>query len=132
MRNSIIVTTLTIVLIFLYAVDAAAQTRRRIRFGKGASSASVSGVIKGYAYRDYVIGAREGQTLSVALSGSSAADLAIFMPDGGNLGADSTGVADWTGELPASGDYVVRILMPRSAARRKGAAARFALRITIE
>ena len=132
MRNSITVTTLTVGLIFLCALDAAAQTRQRVRFGKGASSASVSGVIKGYAYRDYVVGAREGQTLSVALSGNSLADLAIFMPDGGNLGADSTGVADWTGEIPASGDYVIRVLMPRSAARRKGAAARFRLRITIE
>ena len=132
MRNSIAVPIFTVGLIFLCAVGAPAQTRQRVRFVKGANSASVSGTIRGYAYLDYIVGAREGQTLSVALSGNSAAELAVFMPDGENLGADSTGVADWMGELPASGDYVVRVVMPRSAARRKGATARFALRITIE
>ena len=132
MRNSAVVRSVTIALIFLCAVGASAQTRQRVRFVKGASGAAVSGTIKGYAYRDYIVGAREGQTLSVRLSGNSTAELAIFMSDGGNFGADSTGVADWTGELSASGDYVIRVLMPRSAARRKGATARFALRITIE
>lgn len=132
MKNLAVLWSAAIVLIFIYAVGAEAQVKQRVRFDKGATAASVSGAIKGYAYRDYVVGARAGQTLSVRLSGDSAAELAVFMPDGGNLGADSTGVADWTGELPASGNYVIRVLMPRSAARRKGATARFTLRIEIE
>jgi hypothetical protein len=118
-------------MLFLFAVqDAAAQARQRVRFARGASSAQVSGTIKGYKYIDYVVGARAGQTLSLRITGSSAAQFAVFMADGGNLGMDSAGVAEWSGELPATEDYTIRVLMPRAQARR-GETARYTLRIAI-
>lgn len=116
--------------LFLFSAETHAQTKQRVRFAKGASAATVSGTIKGYKYVDYIIGAREGQTLSVTLTGDSKAEFAIMMPDGGNLGMDATGVDDWSGELPASGDYAIRVLMPRSFARR-GESANFKLKISI-
>jgi hypothetical protein len=119
-------------LLFLFAADnASAQTKQRVKFSRGESGASVSGSVKGYKYIDYVIGARKGQTLSVNLTGSSSAEFAIMMPDGGNLGMDATQVREWTGELPASGDYAIRVLMPRAQARR-GETIKFKLSISIK
>ena len=48
------------------ANDALAQTR--IRFGRGRSSASVSGTMAAGGSRVYVLGARRGQTLNATLS----------------------------------------------------------------
>ncbi len=118
-------------MLFLFAENGSAQTKQRVSFVRGASSATVSGTVKGYKYIDYVVGAREGQTLSVRVSGSTSAQLAVFMPDGGNIGMDAAGVESWSGELPTSGDYVVRVLQPRAQARR-GETARYSLRISIQ
>ena len=48
------------------ASDTLAQTR--IRFGRGRSSASVSGTMASGGSRTYVLGARRGQTLTATLS----------------------------------------------------------------
>lgn len=119
-------------MLFLFAVqDASAQARQRVRFARGASAATVSGTIKGYKYIDYLVGASEGQTLGLRLTGSSSAEFAVFMADGGNLGMDSAGVNEWSGELPVTEDYTIRVLMPRAQARR-GETARFSLKISIQ
>lgn len=120
-----------VLLILGLTANAPAQTTRRVRFAKGASSATVSGQVKGYDYIDYIVGAKAGQTMSVRLTGRSVAEFAILMPDGGNLGMDATGVREWSGELPESGDYSIRVLMPRAHARR-GTVASFSLRISIQ
>jgi hypothetical protein len=54
-----------------------------------------------------------------------------MMPDGGNLGMDAVQVREWTGELPASGDYAIRVLMPRAQARR-GETINFKLSVSIQ
>ena len=38
---------------------------------------------------------------------------------------------EWSESLSESGDYLIRVFMMRSAARRKGAAANFTLSISI-
>lgn len=120
-----------LVMLFLFAAqDASAQAKQRVRFAKGASSATVSGTIKGFKYVDYVVGAREGQTLNVSIKGGSSAQIAVFMEDGGVVGMDAAGVNEWSGELPATEDYTVRVLMPRAQARR-GETARYTLRISV-
>lgn len=121
-----------IALLFLFAADdASAQTKQRVRFAPGESGANVSGSVKGYKYIDYVVGARKGQMMSIILTGSPSAEFAIMMPDGGNLGMDAVQVRQWSGELPASGDYAIRVLMPRAQARR-GQTASFKLSISIQ
>lgn len=121
-----------LLMLVLSAVSSiSAQTTRRVRFAKGASSATVSGQVKGYDYIDYVVGARAGQTMSVRLTGSSVAEFVIRLPDGENLGMEATGVREWSGELPESGDYSIRVLMSRAYARR-GTTARFSLRISVD
>ena len=118
-------------MVLLAADSIGAQTTRRVRFAKGASSATVSGQVKGYDYIDYVVGAKAGQTMSVRLTGSSVAEFVIRLPDGQNLGMEATGVREWSGELPTSGDYSIRVLMSRADARR-GTTARFSLRISVD
>lgn len=119
-------------LLFLFSADSGnAQTKQRVRFARGESGANVSGSVKGYKYIDYIVGARKGQKMSVILTGSSSAEFAIMMPDGGNLGMDAVQVREWTGELPASGDYAIRVLMPRAQARR-GETINFKLSVSIQ
>jgi hypothetical protein len=122
---------LLVIMALVGTYSISAQTTRRVRFARGASSATVSGQVKGYDYIDYVVGAKAGQRMSVRLTGSSVAEFVIRLPNGENLGMEATGVREWSGELPTSGDYSIRVLMSRADARR-GTTARFSLRISVE
>ena len=117
--------------LILFSSGVSAQTKQRVRFARGSSHATVSGTIRGYAFRDYVVGARNGQTISVKLnSRNTFTVLTIFKPNGDNLeGAAER--EEFTGELPVSGDYVIRVGMMRAEARRPKSAAGYSLRITI-
>jgi hypothetical protein len=110
---------------------ASAQTKTRVKFPAGTHGTSVKGTVRGYAYHDYVVGASAGQKMTVSISASAMSTVfTIFNPDGTNLeeGAETDG---FVGELPASGDYVVRVLMMRNEARRKGSISNYAIKITI-
>lgn len=118
-------------ILFLSNTETKAQTVKRVQFAKGATSATVKGTITGYRYIDYKIGIRAGQILSLELSPQNKAELVIFMPDGENM-PDAAGISGGTMQIEESGDYKVRVLMPRAAARKKGAAANFSLKIEIK
>src|SRR5262245_40483247 len=110
------------ILLFLLTVlvplSASAQTTVIVRFARGASSTKLSGSVSGYKYVDYVLGARSGQTMSVKLeSASSYASFVVFDPAMDNV-EGATEQIDWTGELPSNGTYTIRVLLPRSAARK--------------
>ena len=112
------------------AASVSAQTKVNVHFARGANSTKVSGSVSGYKYVDYVVGARGGQTMSVKLtSASSYASFVIFDPAMENVDG-ATEQIDWTGDLPSDGNYTIRVLLPRSAARR-GASAVYSLRILI-
>ena len=121
---------LTIISLLFFAGETQAQTKQRIAFVRGANEATVRGTIRGYAYKDYLVRAKAGQTMSVTLE-SEKAEFVARKPNGENI-TDTVGVADWSGKLPDDGDYTIRVLMPRSAARRKGAAASYVLTVSIE
>jgi hypothetical protein len=122
----------TICLIFLSALlfSVQAQTKQRVRFATGEAEATLRGSISGYAYKDYLVRAKAGQVLSVMLE-SEKAQFTVRKPNGANID-DAVGVADWVGELPSNGDYTIRVLMPRSAARRKGAATSYVLTVSVD
>jgi hypothetical protein len=103
----------------------------RISFARGKDYAMLEGKITGYQYRDYVVRANKGQIMTVEVhSSNESISFVVMKPDGGNLiENDGTGKASET--LPASGDYNIRVLLPRSAARRKGAAATYMLKVGI-
>lgn len=112
--------------------DANAQSKQRVKFARGSSNATVRGTVRGYAYRDYIVSASAGQMMRVSLTSRQASTVfSIFRPDGGELGtATETDSAD--GELPVSGDYIIRVAMMRSAARRAGSVSNYSVSISIE
>lgn len=116
----------------LMSVDAHAQTKTRVRFPAGTHGTAVKGKVRGYAYRDYVVGASGGQSMNVSIDASNSSTVfTIFTPAGSNPeeAAETNG---YRGKLSDSGDYVIRVLMMRSAARRKGAVSNYTLKISIK
>lgn len=101
----------------LRADDIKSQT---VRFAPGSSSATLKGSIRGYQSIDYILRARAGQTLSVTLATRHGANYFNVLPPGSEAGLfnGSTGGNEWTGTLPADGEYRVRVYLMRSAARR--------------
>jgi hypothetical protein len=92
-----------------------------VHFAKGASSATLKGSIKGYQTVDYKLGAKAGQTMKVQLKTSNSASYFNVLPPGSNdvaIFIGSTSGNEWTGSLPADGEYTVRVYLMRSAARR--------------
>jgi hypothetical protein len=103
-------------------VVAAADIRtERIHFKKGKNNAVVKASIKGYETVDYVLGARAGQHMNVSLATKHGATYFNILAPGENEVAmfnASHNQNKYEGELPASGDYKIRVYMMRSAARR--------------
>ena len=94
--------------------------QEKVQFAKGASSAAIKGQLKGDATVDYVVRAAAGQTLSVKLQKSNPQNYFNVLPPESAGSAMFVGDAggDYTGMLPADGDYVVRVYLMRPAARR--------------
>lgn len=92
-----------------------------VQFKKGASSTTIQGKIKGDQTIDYTLRAKAGQTMSVTLKTGNGANYVNVLPPGSNdvaIFVGSTGGNEWTGSLPADGEYKLRVYLMRSAARR--------------
>jgi hypothetical protein len=116
-----------------WASAASAIESKRLAFAKGASSGTVKGTLTGDRIIDYKLRAKAGQTMSVALKSSNAANYFNVLPPGSKDAAifvGSTSGNDWSGQLPADGEYTVRVYLMRSAARR-GETARYTLTVGI-
>lgn len=127
MKHPIALLRATLIAFALSAVplgaDAAAPEARteRVRFERGATSATVEGTIKGYELVDYVLNARTGQNANISLATRHGATYFNIIPPGETDVAIFNGSINgnqYEGTLPASGDYTVRVYMMRSAARR--------------
>lgn len=99
----------------LCAGPSLAQDSVPVRFEAGASSAEISGTIIGQESIDYVLRAREGQTMDVSLTvtGTNGDGIVYFniLPAGQDFPALFVGSRD--GEqasvaLPSSGDWAIR------------------------
>jgi hypothetical protein len=112
--------------LFALAVPSRAEIQTTpVQFKKGASSATIKGTIKGDQTIDYTLRAKAGQTMSVKLATSKGANYFNVLPPGSNdeaLFVGSSGGNEWTGALPADGEYKLRVYLMRSAARRNEAA----------
>lgn len=106
----------------------AAATSERISFAPGRSAATVGGRVQGTQFRDYVLGARAGQTLTTSTIGTSSyLQVQVFDPNGSNL---YTGGRNWSGVLRRNGDYRVRVrLVPEE--QQSGAVGEYSLTIGI-
>ena len=95
--------------------------KKTVQFAKGASSATVKGTIKGDKTIDYALRAKAGQTMTVTLKGSNGANYFNVLPPGSKGEAIFIGANEgneYKGELPADGEYRIRVFLMRSAARR--------------
>ena len=102
------------------AVADAGIRQEAVQFAKGTSSADIKGQLKGDATVDYVVRAAAGQTLSVKLRKSNAQNYFNVMPPASQGSAMFVGDngENYSGVLPADGDYTVRVYLMRPAARR--------------
>jgi hypothetical protein len=100
--------------------SAAQTSTQRISFARGASSASVRGSIRGEQTIDYVLRARSGDRFTVVLNaGHSNAYMNVIAPVVSEaLHIGSISGARFKTVIPSSGDYLVRVYLMRSAARR--------------
>ena len=113
------------------ALPTLAQDTARVQFQAGATGATINGTIVGDEYRDYVLGARAGQTMVVSLdvtatNGSGSAFFNI-LPAGQDFPALYNGSMDDDGRaevtLPESGDWAIRVYLmgnDRDAGRTVG------------
>jgi len=107
------------------AVAASGIRTERVHFKAGASSAVIEGTIKGDDTVDYVLGARQGQSMNVSMTTNNGANyFNIIAPGETDVAMFNGSTADnqFEGVLPASGDYKIRVYLMRSAARRNEAA----------
>lgn len=85
---------------------------QRVEFAPGNVSANTEGaVVRGTRDR-YILGARGGQYMHIALSSlENNAVFTVYGPDGAPLAGTEEGsdVSNWQGPLPATGDYVVSV-----------------------
>jgi len=92
-----------------------------VKFPKKAYSANYYGRIDGYKYDSYKFYAKKGQKLKVKLTGGNV-EAYLW----GNQLKDSINLGEYSPELdnngiyilPASGEYEIRVLQPRSQARK--------------
>jgi hypothetical protein len=123
---------LSLAIILSSLTSAAAQgSSQRIRFARGHSSTTLSGRIVGFDAKDYVVGASAGQKMTVRLKSSNPGAYFVIYSINGRA-TDMNETTEWSERLTESGDYLIRVFMMRSAARRKGAVAGYTLSVSIQ
>lgn len=88
---------------------------------KATGVAATSGSIRGYADKDFAIRAGAGQALAVELKASNGSAYFNVLPPGATevaMFVGSTSGSRYRGTAPIAGDYIVRVYLMRSAARR--------------
>jgi len=103
-----------------------------LHFAKGANSATVKGSIQGQQTIDYKLRAKAGQTMKVSLkSGNPGLAFNVLPPGSKDVAIEGAiGLQDWSGTLPADGEYTVRTYLDRAGARR-GEKASYTLTVAI-
>lgn len=102
--------------------SASAIESKLLQFAKGASAATVKGSLAGDRTIDYALRAKAGQTMKVSLRTSHGANYFNVLPPGSDdvaIFVGSTSGNEFSGTLPADGEYKIRVYLMRSAARRK-------------
>lgn len=114
------------------AIAQAPVRSERVQFPRGTSSTVLRGTIRGDQGVDYVVGARAGQTITVSLRSAAGSLYFNVLPPRSQQAIfnGSVGGARFTGALPVSGDYRVRVYLMRNAARR-GERAEYALSVAV-
>ena len=89
----------------------------RIEFKRGTSSTIVSGVVHNSEEAEYVLAAKKGQRLTIKLT-SVPLKTSVFQilgPDNDTLGLQFDANFNYSGVLPKTGDYFIRVSRPTEA-----------------
>lgn len=124
---------LSMCLLGLSPLAVRAQLTVNVKFARGRSAATYNGTIKGDRYVDYRIDAKEGQTMSVKLTRRSGEPPYFNVLKSGSevaIADDAREVTEWTGQLPSSDTYVVRVYVAK-AARLAGRTSNFRMTVSI-
>lgn len=105
-------------------VQAQAIKTETVNFDAGTSGTVLKNTLKGEQIVDYKLGASAGQLLSVELTTNNASNYFNIMAPGADaaLFIGSTEGTRYSGALPSSGEYTLRVYLMRNAARRNEAA----------
>lgn len=124
--NSVSAVKFALAIILLSALTSAALAvgiKKRIRFPRGSNSTTVSGAVVRGERDKYILGAREGQTMTVRIR--SVEDNAVFQIyflgeqeslEGAGEGDDAK---SWKGNLPSTTDYIIVVGSSRGNASYK-------------
>lgn len=118
------------------AVAQPAIPSSKVQFPKGSKGASIKGQLNGPANdaHDHVLRAKAGQRMTVSLDTKSTSTYFNVLPPGSDealFAGERMGGSQWSGRLPADGDYTVRVYLNRAAARQ-GQSATYALKLSVE
>jgi hypothetical protein len=103
-----------------------------VKFPTGATEASYTDSFSGYGYIDYVFDAKADQNLTAELTKSDGNKAVMTVMRNGNpVEMDASQVQGWTGLLPDSGRYTVRVGQMRNDARNGDKPVKFSLLISI-
>ena len=107
----------------------------RVTFKKGAWSAAIQGKLQGpnADTRDYIVRAGAGQKMTVEMQTKSTSAYFNLLAPGSEEAlyrGEVAGEPRWSGALPSSGNYRVRVFLNRAAARQ-GKSAAYALNISV-
>ena len=92
-----------------------------VQFARSTNSAVIEDSITGYEVIDYVLRAREGQSMNVSMATDNTSNyFNILAPHEDAIAIFNSSMSDNQYEviLPESGEYKIRVYMMRSAARR--------------
>ncbi len=87
---------------------------RRVNFARGRTTAVIKNTVKLCTSHEWVLRARQGQTMSIHLATGKKTSFTLQSPSGTIEDAD--GVKDWSGELPETGEYVIIVGTDATAA----------------
>jgi hypothetical protein len=87
---------------------------KRIRFARGRTTAVLEGSTD--SSEEYVLGARAGQTMIVHVSSSESNATVRVLDSAGNALKGNSKPNDWSGALPASGDYKIVVTSTKGTA----------------
>lgn len=87
---------------------------RQVNFARGRTTAVIKNTVRLCTSHEWVLRARQGQTMSIHLATGRKTSFTLQSPSGTIEDAD--GVKDWSGELPESGEYIIIVGTDATAA----------------
>jgi hypothetical protein len=104
---------IVLALLFTHVVRAGGPqgslSERRIRFDRGAHSASLRGRVSRSRALLYKVGAKRGQSMTVSLEGDAKTRFDLSGPGNSSGQAMVSGETEWSGTLPVAGDYKILV-----------------------